>query len=587
MPSLWPSSSAPLGSISSSLVSPSRHRRQHQQPAPARLNPSANSSTRVHPENSTKGVTCACAPPLLADADFARERTEEPEAKRHHAESSSCPAPGGSSSASSAVVRRTAATAATADTPSVPISVHSSSAASSSSCIRSSAVAGCPVVWTRGAGARLPASLEGCDGSGSVSTKAAPTASTHSMAGPTAKGVSSSLSLGVTSSLRSAAQPSLVPAGVTRIVCSHPKPTAPSTVLVTNTGAPMTPPMTRLAHRIHQHELRPADFRREEVLGAGSYSIVTLATHCASGLLFALKEIDRSRLRWRPLEAQLRWEINLQRTLRHAHIVRLYSYFITPECISLVLEYCSGGTLLNRLRAAPHHRFSERQASRYTRHVAKALAHLHGLGVAHRDLKPENVLISADGIAKLADFGWSRSVVHPSPLSGSAATAQAPHDQPNAPRDSMEHDASSENAKEGAVEGRRTMCGTLDYLSPEMVSGQAHSAKTDVWSLGVMLAEMLTGMPPFYTESTQQTLRAIQRLPPNLTGSHITDRGPGLPLSGTSVTANVSSTYNEPAALSAGALSLIRAMLQKDPAARPTMSEVLCHPWLQKAVRNE
>lgn len=349
---------------------------------------------------------------------------------------------------------------------------------------------------------------------------------------------------------------------------------------ITDRSAPS--PVSSPLHRIHQHELRPADFRREEVLGEGSYSIVTLATHRASGLLFALKEIDRSRLRWRPLEAQLRWEINLQRTLRHPHIVRLYSYFITPECISLVLEYCSGGTLLSRLRAAPQHRLSERQASRYTRHVAKALAHLHGLGVAHRDLKLENVLIDAEGIAKLADFGWSRPVVHPLPPSKPVATAQTVGDRNDAPRTSVKHDTSNEDSTEEVTEGRRTVCGTLDYLSPEMVSGQEHSAKTDVWSLGVMLAEMLTGTPPFYTESTQRTLYAIQRLPPNLTGLHLTGSGSGLTGSGASATANVCMTLDEPVALSAGALSLIHAMLQKDPAARPPMSEVLGHPWLQK-----
>ncbi|KAK7200058.1 serine/threonine-protein kinase [Novymonas esmeraldas] len=335
-----------------------------------------------------------------------------------------------------------------------------------------------------------------------------------------------------------------------------------TTATTTTTAAEPSSP------RIPQHELRSADFSREAVLGEGSYSIVTLATHRASGLRFALKEIDRGRLRWRPLEMQLRWEINLQRTLRHPHIVRLYSYFITSDCISLVLEYCGGGTLQARVKAAPQRRLSERHASRYTRHVAKALVHLHDRGVAHRDLKLENVLIDADGVAKLADFGWSREVV-------SSATPLV--------AEVVAHGGSAVEAAE-ETEGRRTVCGTLDYLSPEMVRGDPHSAKTDVWSLGVMLAEMLTGTPPFYAPSTQDTLYAIRCLPPNLTPTHASfsgGHGCAARSAGEPVATAVDSTV-EPPVLSAAARSLIDAMLQKDPAVRPTMKEVLCHPWMQK-----
>ncbi|KPA80495.1 putative serine/threonine-protein kinase putativeprotein kinase [Leptomonas pyrrhocoris] len=375
--------------------------------------------------------------------------------------------------------------------------------------------------------------------------------------------------------------------GVSSLSSSTDRPSSPTSALLAatstnmreNTVPPPSPSSPR--PRIRQHELHAADFQHEEVLGEGSYSLVSLATHRASGLLFALKEIDRARLRCLQLEPQLRWEINLQRTLRHPNIVRLYSYFITSSCIILVLEYCRGGTLLHRVKTAPLGRLAERQASRYTRHVAKALAHLHALGVAHRDLKLENVLVDEDGIAKLADFGWSRpvgsSVVH----QGSAGVTEELY---SAERDEAKQQTTDErqaaqrgisgvqqsgdaNTREdGEVEGRRTVCGTLDYLSPEMVSGQTHSYKTDVWSLGVMLAEMLTGVPPFYKDSTQQTLRAIRCESPNLCG------------------ASPSRDRNDQLVLSAGALSLIEAMLQKDPARRPTMREVLAHPWLQKTM---
>jgi aurora kinase, other len=357
--------------------------------------------------------------------------------------------------------------------------------------------------------------------------------------------------------------------------------------------------------RIHQHELHAADFQHEEVLGEGSYSIVSLATHRTSGLLFALKEIDRARVQHLQLEAQLRWEINLQRILRHPNIVRLYSYFITSSCISLVLEYCRGGTLLQRVKAAPHGRLTEHQASRYTRHVAKALTHLHSLGVAHRDLKLENVLVDEDGIAKLADFGWSRpvSVACTPPLKKERPLPSANQEDDRCPQQCRTEAsettsttasggsdrpgiAGADVEEEGEVEGRHTVCGTLDYLSPEMVSGQTHSFKTDVWSLGVMLAEMLTGVPPFYRESAQQTLHAIQCEAPNLHGpassaSSITTNG----ATADGVAASPPRQGQERVALSSGVLSLMEAMLQKDPAKRPAMQEVLRHPWLQKPAR--
>ncbi|KPI87527.1 putative serine/threonine-protein kinase putative protein kinase [Leptomonas seymouri] len=341
------------------------------------------------------------------------------------------------------------------------------------------------------------------------------------------------------------------------------------------TDYPAPPPKHQ---RIRQHELHASDFQHEEVLGEGSYSLVSLATHRASGLLFALKEIDRVRVQCLQLESQLQWEINVQRTLRHPNMVRLYSYFITPSCISLVLEYCRGGTLLHQLKAAPHGRLTEQQASRYTRHVAKALAYLHDLGVAHRDLKLENVLIDEDGVAKLADFGWSRPVgschAHPKGAEKDQDLMRAKNDETEgqavgathaAGCDALEvHQTRDNNMREdGELEGRRTVCGTLDYLSPEMVSGQTHTFKTDVWSLGVMLVEMLTGVPPFYKDSTQQTLHAIRFETPNLCGASSQEK-------------------HDCPVLSAGALSLIDAMLQKDPARRPSMRELLHHPWLQK-----
>lgn len=276
---------------------------------------------------------------------------------------------------------------------------------------------------------------------------------------------------------------------------------------------------------IRQEDIRDADFERLKVLGDGSYSVVVAARHRPSQQIVALKELSRRRLRELNLEKQLQWEINVHRTLRHPNVVRMLSYYVTPQTVVLVLEMCPRGTLLQKLRSMPAGRFDERRAARYVRQAARALVYLHGHGIAHRDLKLENILLDARGVARLGDFGWSRVVAPPA---GEGAQGR------------------------GDDAGRLTVCGTLDYLSPEMLRGMPHTFKTDVWSLGVVLAEMLSGTPPFYCVSQQDTLNAICEAAPR---------------------------FGEDVQISSLAHDLVSGMLQKNPDDRPTMVEVLQHPW--------
>ncbi|RNF06151.1 serine/threonine protein kinase [Trypanosoma rangeli] len=304
------------------------------------------------------------------------------------------------------------------------------------------------------------------------------------------------------------------------------------------------PPQEQQQLVIRQEDIRDEDFQRLEVLGDGSYSVVVAARHLPTQQLVALKELSRRRLKELELENQLQWEINVHRTLRHPNVVRMLSYYVTPQNVVLVLELCPCGTLLQKLRAMPQGRFDERRASRYVRQAARALAYLHGHGIAHRDLKLENVFLDARGVARLGDFGWSKAVEEPT-----VKHDPAPHSDNCG---TTSHSAGGDDANVCGGGGRLTVCGTLDYLSPEMLSGMPHTFKTDVWSLGVMLAEMLTGAPPFYCVSHQGTLDAIREADPHL-GDDV----------------HISSLARE----------LVLTMLQKDPDARPTMAEVLQHPW--------
>merc|ERR1711973_851474 len=118
-------------------------------------------------------------------------------------------------------------------------------------------------------------------------------------------------------------------------------------------------------------------------------------------------------------------------------------------------------------------RFDEWKSAKYIRQMSDAFKYCHSKKVIHRDIKPEDLLLDAKGNIKIADFGWS---VH------------APNSR------------------------RGTMCGTLDYLPPEMIEGNTHDDKVDLWSLGVLTYEFLVGKPPFEAENNNETYRRITRV---------------------------------------------------------------------------
>ena len=213
------------------------------------------------------------------------------------------------------------------------------------------------------------------------------------------------------------------------------------------------------------------DFEIGRPLGRGKFGNVYLAREKRTRTVVALKVLFKSQLAAARVEHQLRREVEIQSHLRHPHVLRLYGYFHDAEKAYLVLEHAPGGEVYRELQRLG--RLDEPKAARYALQLAGALRYLHSKNVVHRDVKPENLLIGAGGDLKLADFGWS---VH-------------------APRG-----------------GRRaTLCGTLDYLPPEMVEGRDHGAGADVWGLGVLTYELLVGAPPFEAEGHTETYRRIAR----------------------------------------------------------------------------
>jgi serine/threonine protein kinase len=255
------------------------------------------------------------------------------------------------------------------------------------------------------------------------------------------------------------------------------------------------------------------DFDIGKPLGHGKFGHVYLAREKASRYVCALKVLFKSQLAKADVAHQLRREIEIQSHLRHPHVLRLYGYFYDTNRIYLILEYSNGGELYKILQA--ERTFSEAKTAKYISQLASALHYCHSKHVIHRDIKPENLLLSKDGDIKIADFGWA---VH-TPLGNR----------------------------------RTTLCGTLDYLPPEMIEGREHDQMVDVWSLGVLMFEFLTGSPPFMSASYEKTYKKITKVQIN---------------------------WPERLSISAEARDLINKLLVKDASNRISLENVLKHPFI-------
>ncbi|KAK6348263.1 spindle assembly checkpoint kinase [Orbilia javanica] len=246
-------------------------------------------------------------------------------------------------------------------------------------------------------------------------------------------------------------------------------------------------------------------------LGKGKFGRVYLAKERKTGFVCALKVLHKNELQTGRVETQLRREVEIQSNLRHPNILRLFGHFHDSKRVFLIIEFAGRGELYKMLRKAGS--FSEPRAASYVAQMASALSYLHKKHVIHRDIKPENILVGSHGEIKLSDFGWS---VH------------APTNR------------------------RTTLCGTLDYLPPEMLRGDSHGEKVDLWSLGVLMYEFLCGNAPF-EDTPIETQKRIVKL-----------------------------NFKIPDFVSAEAKDLITRLLRLDPEKRLPLDQVAQHPWILK-----
>jgi len=193
----------------------------------------------------------------------------------------------------------------------------------------------------------------------------------------------------------------------------------------------------------------------------GSFGKVMQVKKKDDGKIYAMKVLRKEAIIARKQVAHTRAEKSILQKIQHPFIVRLHFAFQTKDKLYMILDYINGGELFYHLKKEG--RFPEIRVKFYAAEIVCAMAHLHSLQIVYRDLKPENILIDMEGHICITDFGLSKEI------------------NPN--------------------EGTHTFCGTPEYLAPEVLKGQGHGVAVDWWSLGTLIYEMLTGLPPFYSQN--------------------------------------------------------------------------------------
>nr|XP_019940527.1 PREDICTED: serine/threonine-protein kinase PLK4 [Paralichthys olivaceus] len=259
------------------------------------------------------------------------------------------------------------------------------------------------------------------------------------------------------------------------------------------------------------------DFKVLTLLGKGSFACVYRAKSVKTGMEVAIKTIDKKAMQKASMVQRVTNEVEIHCRLKHPSILELYNYFEDSNYVYLVLEMCHNGELTRYLkeRKMP---FSEDEARHFMHQIVKGMLYLHTHGILHRDLTLSNLLLSSNMNIKIADFGLATQLKLPN-------------------------------------EKHFTMCGTPNYISPEVATHSAHGLESDVWSLGCMFYAFLMGRPPFDTDTVKHTLSKV-----------------------------VLGEYEMPNHISLEAQDLIHQLLQRDPSQRPSLSAVLDHPFMTRSL---
>ncbi|KAF7488908.1 Serine/threonine-protein kinase PLK1 [Sarcoptes scabiei] len=252
-------------------------------------------------------------------------------------------------------------------------------------------------------------------------------------------------------------------------------------------------------------------YKRGQLLGKGGFAKCYEYTDLQTKKMYACKVISKSQLVKDRHKAKMGLEISIHRSVDHKHIVKFYSFFEDSNFVYIILELCGKRSLMEMQKRRK--KISEPELRYYVRQITLACVYLHDCRIVHRDLKLGNLFLNDDMQIKVGDFGL--------------ATKLNPGEQ------------------------RKTLCGTPNYIAPEVLLSAGHGFEVDVWSLGCIVYTLTVGKPPFETDELKDTYKKIKR-----------------------------NDYTIPSDVNPVLASFINKLLQPNPAKRPTMKQILQDPYL-------
>ena len=274
-------------------------------------------------------------------------------------------------------------------------------------------------------------------------------------------------------------------------------------------------------------EPKITDFKKKKEIGSGSFGRVYLATHVKTNVDYAIKVIDKRNKINIEGKPYFRREIEIMSKIRHPNCVRLFGNFEDENYCYFIMEYIPGGNLFTLMSNNRNIGLNIYLVASIVRDLASAIYYLHNMDppIIHRDIKPENILLTNNSKIKLTDFGWSNYINF-----------------------------------EG--EQRSTLCGTPIYLAPEMIQNSGHDKHVDIWCLGVLLFELLTGIPPFIGQNRILLMKNI-------------------------INVNISWPMPPRLPLDPDAKDLISKILKKNPNERISLENMIKHNFLLNIVQKQ
>ena len=271
-----------------------------------------------------------------------------------------------------------------------------------------------------------------------------------------------------------------------------------------------------------ESEPKLADFILIKELGTGSFGRVLLVQHKMTQAKYAIKAIDKRNKTNIQEKPYFRREIEIMYRVHHPNVVKLFGHFEDANYCYFLMEYIPGGNIYSLVPKNGIRTISTKNIVSIMKDVISATYFLHHMypPIIHRDIKPENVVLDNNMVAKLTDFGWS-------------------------------------NYMPGDDSKRTTVCGTPVYLAPEIINNRGHDERVDIWCIGVLMFELMTGFSPFQGDDVKTVKYNISRL-----------------------------KIKWPQEMDRDAADLISRILKYNPEERISLEQILLHPFFTKYYPN-